>query len=238
MAMLLTHSQVLTSGLRSSGASERTLSISHIRDDRRSIIWTLIYCVLRHTPSATVRSISEEVGVSHETVHRRCTESLQVRPRLLKWVPPFLTCDLKRKHLELAKELLGTVLFEQRALLHETITGDEFWFYLDYSGDRIWTCANDDVPQRVSHQIQSEKVMLEMLWSTRGPVLVKWMERGHRFKTTYSINEIIHRLVTNLKAKGKFPHKRWSIVGIQRVHLSAWRSKIDVSHITLRRNKK
>jgi transposase len=41
-----------------------------------------ILCVLQHSPFATVRSITEEAGVSHETVHRRLTESLGLRPRL------------------------------------------------------------------------------------------------------------------------------------------------------------
>jgi hypothetical protein len=39
-----------------------------------------ILCVLQHSPFATVRSIAEEVGVSHETVHRRSAESLGLRP--------------------------------------------------------------------------------------------------------------------------------------------------------------
>jgi hypothetical protein len=48
--------------------------------------------VLRHSPFAIFRSIFEEVGVSHETVHPRLTESVQLPPRFLKCggssVPP------------------------------------------------------------------------------------------------------------------------------------------------------
>jgi hypothetical protein len=132
----------------------------------------------------------------------------------LKWVPHFLTPVLKRKRVELAKEPLNILRFEERVLFHRIITGDEFWFDLDYSSHHIWTCAHDNVSQRVSHQIQSEKVMLTVFWSTRGLIIVKWMQQDHRFNTTYFIKEVINDLVANLKATGAFPDKKW-----HRLHL-------------------
>jgi AraC-like DNA-binding protein len=168
-----------------------------------------ILCVLHHSPFETVRSIAEEVGVSSATVHRRLTESLELQPRFLKWVPHLLTCDLKTKRVELARELLETLRSEEHTCFHRIITGDESWFYLDYSSDHIWTCASDDVPQRVSHQIQSEKLMLTVLWSTRGPIVVGWMERGQSSNTTYVIDEIVSELVRNIKRTWTFPDKRW-----------------------------
>jgi histone-lysine N-methyltransferase SETMAR len=104
---------------------------------------------------------------------------------------------------------LDILRFEEHKRFHRIITGDEFWFHLDYSSDHIWACADDNVPQRVSRQIRSEKVMLTVFWSTRGPILVKWIERGQRFNTTYFINEIINDLVANLKATDTFPKKKW-----------------------------
>jgi hypothetical protein len=70
--------------------------------------------------------IATEVDVSHETVHRRLTESLGLSPRLLKWVPHFLTRDLKRKRVELAKELLDILRFDKHMHFRRIITGDEF----------------------------------------------------------------------------------------------------------------
>jgi hypothetical protein len=164
-----------------------------------------IPCALRHSPFATVRSVSEEVNFWYETVRRRLTESLQLGPRFLKCVPHFLTHDLNRKRVEPAKELFEILHFEERTLFHRIIAVDKSWLYPDYSSDHIWTSIAHDVPQRVSHQIQSEKVILTVLWSTRGTILVKWMERSHQFNTTYFINEIISDLVANFKATGKFP---------------------------------
>jgi hypothetical protein len=171
-----------------------------------------ILCVLHHSPFETVRSIAEEVGVSAATVHRRLTELLPLQPRLLKWVPHLLTCELKAKRVEFARELLEALRSEKHTLFHRIITGDEFWFYLDYSSDHIWTCATDDVPQRASHQIQTDKLMLTVLWSTRRPILVKWMERRQRFNTTYFISEIMSELVRNIKRTWNFPGKNPSIL--------------------------
>jgi hypothetical protein len=168
-----------------------------------------ILCVLPRGTFATFRSISEEVGVSHKTVDGQLTKSLQLRPRFVKWIPHLLTCDLKRTGVELAKERLDIARFEERMLFHRIITGDESWFYLDYSSDHIWACADDNFPQRVSRQIESDKVMRTVFWSTRGTILVKWMEQGHQFNTTSFINEIINDLVADLRATHTFPDKKW-----------------------------
>jgi hypothetical protein len=84
-----------------------------------------ILCVLRPSPFGMVRSIAEELGVSLETVHRRLTGSLELQPRFLKWVPHILTCDLRRKRVELSAELLEILRHEQGSGFHRIITGDE-----------------------------------------------------------------------------------------------------------------
>jgi hypothetical protein len=43
-----------------------------------------ISCVMRQSPFRIFRSIAEEVGISPETVHRRLTEPLELRSRLMK----------------------------------------------------------------------------------------------------------------------------------------------------------
>jgi histone-lysine N-methyltransferase SETMAR len=133
----------------------------------------------------------------------------------LKWVPHLLTCDLKRKRVDLSTELLEILRHEEGSGFHRVITGDESWFYLHYSSNHIWACATDNVRQRASHQIQSEKLMLTVLWSTKGRFVVKWMERCERFNTRYFINENINELAVNLKRRGEFPDKRW-----YRLHLN------------------
>jgi hypothetical protein len=105
-------------------------------------------CVLQHGPFAIVRSIAEEVGVSYETVPRQLTKSSGLPPRFLKRVPDFLTADLKRKRVELEKELLDILRFEELMGSHLIITRDESWFCVDYSSDHIWTWADDKVRKK------------------------------------------------------------------------------------------
>jgi hypothetical protein len=139
MAMLGMHSQVFVFVSRNSSAGEMTLSIDNLDAD------TL--CVLEHSRFATPRSISQEVSVLQKTVHRRVTELLELRPPFLKWVQHFLILDLKITHVDLAKKRLDILRFEERMLFHRIITGNQSWFYLDYSSEDIWTCATDNVPQ-------------------------------------------------------------------------------------------
>jgi hypothetical protein len=119
-----------------------------------------------------------------------------------------LTCDLKRKLAELSNKSLEIRPSEEWTLFQRAIGGDKSWFHLDYERDHVWAYATNDVPERANHQIRSEKLMLTVLWSTRGPFVVRWMKLGHRLNTTHFINEVTNELVTSLKALGKFPDKK------------------------------
>jgi hypothetical protein len=116
---------------------------------------------------------------------------------------------IEQKRVEVSQALLNIWSSDEQTLFHRIITGDESWFYLDYSSDHIWSCAGDDIPERINHTIQSEKFMLTVLWSTRGPPVVEWMERGQHFNSTYFCAVIINELVHKLKTMGPFPRKNW-----------------------------
>jgi hypothetical protein len=98
-----------------------------------------------HSPFETIRSTPEGEGVSTETVYRRLTELLALRPRFLKWGSHFLKCDLERKGIELPKEVLDSLPFEEHTLFHRVITGDQSSSYRNYSSDYMWTRSTDFV---------------------------------------------------------------------------------------------
>jgi hypothetical protein len=135
--------------------------------------------------------------------------ALELQPRLLRWVHHLLTSELKQKRIEVSQALLTILPFEEETSFQRIITGDESWFYLDYSSDHIWSGAGDDIPQRISRSIQSEKFLLTVLWSTRGPLVVKWMERGQCFNSAYFCGVVINELVKKLKTMRYFPRKNW-----------------------------
>jgi hypothetical protein len=58
---------------------------------------------------------------------------------------------------------IGNSTFRRTGPFRMVITRDESWFYFDYSCDHICACATDNVPQRASHRIQFEKLILTVL---------------------------------------------------------------------------
>jgi hypothetical protein len=48
------------------------------------------------------------------------------------------------------------------------ITGDESWFFLYYPRYSIWALSRDEVPERVSQRIDTEKCLISLLWPVNG----------------------------------------------------------------------
>jgi hypothetical protein len=64
------------------------------------------------------------------------------------------------------------------------VTGHESWFFQEYSRNHIWKLADENVPERISQKIKTEKHMLTVFWSTRGPLLQEWLPPGESFDST------------------------------------------------------
>jgi hypothetical protein len=54
------------------------------------------------------------------------------------------------------------------------ITGDESWFFLEYSRNRVWRLGNDNAQERISQKIDTEKHRLTIFRSTTGPLVEDW----------------------------------------------------------------
>jgi hypothetical protein len=121
-------------------------------------------------------------------------------------------------------EVIGNSTFRRTGSFYRAITRSESWFVCNYSGDHCSVCATDDVPQRIGHQIQSERMRLVMLWSTRGLIVVKRMEQDYNFNLTYFINEIVNEWVINLKTTGNFTSRKW------------YRFRLDSARLTISQN--
>jgi len=188
---------------------------TNVEDDERSgrppidDLDASIIHVLNHDPFSTVRVIADNLGVSVSTVYRRLTISLGLKSYLCKWVPHFLTEELRQKRLTLAQQLLSDLETEEPFRFQRIITGDESWFYIDYSPTRIWSLSPDNLPQNVSHAIQSQKFMLTVFWGISGPVLIKWLKPGEKFNTTYFINDVIAEMFEVLRKQGRLKDKPW-----------------------------
>jgi histone-lysine N-methyltransferase SETMAR len=79
---------------------------------------------------------------------------------------------------------------QQSRSWHYIVTFDESWFYLRTDHEFIWLQADEEVPERERHTIQSEKVMLTIVWNPTGFHLIDFLSRRAKFNGTHSVSNI------------------------------------------------
>lgn len=146
-------------------------------------------------PFSSIRSIAEELHESHSTIFDHITKTLGYKNRSLKWVPHELTCDMKEKRYKDSKLLLDYLMSESFNNFEFIITGDESWFYLDYSPRTLWTISNDNIPTRVEKCIGAKKYMLTIMWSKSRFYVVELLEPDQKFNSEYFIGKILKLLL-------------------------------------------
>jgi histone-lysine N-methyltransferase SETMAR len=83
---------------------------------------------------------------------------------------------------------------QQSRSWHDIVTLDEFWFYLHTDHEFIWLQADEEVPERERHTIQSEKVMLTIVWNPTGFHLIDFLSRRAKFNRTHYVTNILSPL--------------------------------------------
>jgi hypothetical protein len=80
----------------------------------------------------------------------------------------------------LSQELLSMLQRQKQRSWHDIVTLDESWFYLNTDHELIWLQPDGEIPERERRTIQSEKVMLTIVWNPSGfhliNVLTKWFK--------------------------------------------------------------
>jgi len=77
----------------------------------------------------SAKSISEQLGISHERVGSIIHEDLDMRKLSTKWVPKCLKKDQKRQCCQLSEQLLEFFRFDPNDFLLRLLTMDETWLY-------------------------------------------------------------------------------------------------------------
>jgi hypothetical protein len=72
-------------------------------------------------------------------------------------VPHLLTDELKQKRIEFSKALLDELICQEMTHVPRIITGDESLVFFEYSHDHIWSLSGENMSERVSQTIESEK---------------------------------------------------------------------------------
>jgi histone-lysine N-methyltransferase SETMAR len=75
---------------------------------------------------------------------------------------------------------------------HDIVTLDESWFYLNLNTDHelIWLQTDGEIPERERRTIQSEKVMLMIVWNSSGFHLINVLQKGFKFNASLYVTQI------------------------------------------------
>jgi histone-lysine N-methyltransferase SETMAR len=84
--------------------------------------------------------------------------------------------------------------WQERRSWHDILTIDESWFYLLTDHELIWAQPDAEIPERERHTIQSQKVMLTIVWNPGGFPLVNIFPKGFKFNASYYVTQILDPL--------------------------------------------
>jgi hypothetical protein len=74
------------------------------------------------------------------------------------------------------------------------VTLDESWFYLNTNHELIWLQPDGEIPERERRTIQSEKVMLTIVWNPSGFHLINVLPKGFKFNASFYVTQILGQL--------------------------------------------
>jgi hypothetical protein len=112
--------------------------------------------------------------------------------RHLQWVPHFLSLCQKLYRVSVSQQLFLMLERQEWRSWHNFATLDESWFYLHI--EPIWARPDGETPEREPHIVQSQKVMLTIVWNPGGFHLVNILPNGFKFNASHSVTQILDPL--------------------------------------------
>jgi hypothetical protein len=80
---------------------------------------------------------------------------------------------------------------QERRSWREIVTLDESWFYLHTDHELIWEQPDAEIPERECHTVQSQKVMLTIVWNPGTFHLVNILPKRFKFNANYYVTQIL-----------------------------------------------
>jgi hypothetical protein len=96
-------------------------------------------------------------------VYARSTDVLGLSLRHTPWVSHLLTDELKATKAVTSMKMSEIFEQQERGDFAGIITGDDSRFFLEYSRNRAWRLGNENGPERMLQEIDTEKHMLRIV---------------------------------------------------------------------------
>lgn len=179
--------------IRDEPRSGRPVTVTTVRNHDR------VDAIIRENRRIKQWEIASMLGISKERVQEMIRD-LKYRKICARWVPRQLTEEMKKKRVDMARELLNRIRKEGDQFLRNIVTGDETWVHhYDPEGKRASMEFRHPSSPRVRKfktQSSAGKVMLTTFWDSEGIVYTEYLPKG----TTVNSNRYCETL-QKLKAR-------------------------------------
>lgn len=163
---------------------------------------------LRNNPDFSIREIAADTDLSPSTVYFILTTRMNYKSMILQKVPHQLTNENKIKRVECSRALLEHMESIKRSGYRYYSTGDESFFFWDTHKKRIWLPTDEKPPKVPNERFFATKTMITIFWSPCGIQVLKALEPGQSFNSTYFMDEILDELLNYKYAANSKMHKK------------------------------
>jgi hypothetical protein len=132
----------------------------------------------------------------------------------VRWVPHALSSNQQHARITYSSLLLEVLETTQRTGFQRIITGHESWFSLYSSHDSVWTTSRDELPERVTQRIDTEKCLISIPWFLDGIHSLIDVPKGNTSNTTFFCNQVVPSLIHGITS-----HSRRTAVQGFMIHL-------------------
>jgi hypothetical protein len=120
-----------------------------------------------------VRTLDQELADSLNMVCARLTDVLAFSLQHTLSIPHQLTEELKVTRVKTSIEMLVSLQQQEPTNFARVITGDVSRLFLEYSRNHGWRLGDENAPERISQQMDTEKHVHTMFWSISKVVIEK-----------------------------------------------------------------
>ncbi|UYV80051.1 hypothetical protein LAZ67_18001526 [Cordylochernes scorpioides] len=161
----------------------------------------------------TVREVAEDLNISIGSCHSIFINDLGMRRVAAKFVPKLLNCDQKQHRMNIANEMLDSVLDDPN-LLQRVITGDEVWVYgydvETKAQSSQWKLPHEPRPKKARQVRSNVKVLLTVFFDCRGVVHHEFLPQGRTVNKEYYL-QVMRNLREAIRQKRPdlWKNKNW-----------------------------
>ena len=180
----------------------------------------------RQSRAWSMRALSAEVGVNHETCRQIVTQVLKMKKLAKKWVPHELTPDQTKSRVDYCRLNLRTYN-QQTSRLEHTVAVDETWVSLNRPPERDqareWRKPGEKPTTVVVPNRFGRKVMMALAMDFNGICYYEILDRNEKMDSARYL-EFLNRLINHLRTNRR--HTLWLLDDNAKPHrteqVSAW----------------